>query len=445
MAVKASASVTIFYIEDDPFIIGTQTAATGSWTGVAPFSSLTDGQKITYWLPYAGSGNATLNLTLSTGSATGAKNCYYGGTTRITTHYPAGSAVRLIYQSAAKVGSSTYEGWWADANYDSGNTYDRVRYAGAVKASSAIVAGNIIAGTSGGYFHLKTGSAFDITYPILYANSAISSGSTGTNNYTVIPFTVTTTQSITLTAYASVYIKGSLSGTAFTPVSTAPLTQDIPTEDDGYYYMLLGTAYSTAAMYLLADHPIFRYYNGAFKSTAQIAVEAQESVDELGTDVSDSIIALREEVGSDLNQTEELIKSTIYENVYLKDEVDTLISATSTEIEQTKDSWQVTFNQFTQDLNDLAAGNDASFDEIRKYIRFEDGNIIIGNSESPLILRIQNDRIQFLQNGYEVAYITDRKMYNTSCEIIDRLIIGDSAWVAESNSDGDTVISLIEI
>ena len=57
-------------------IVGTQTASTGAWTGVASFSSLQDGQQIVYWLPYAGSGNATLNLTLANGSTTGAKKVY---------------------------------------------------------------------------------------------------------------------------------------------------------------------------------------------------------------------------------------------------------------------------------------------------------------------------------------------------------------------------------
>lgn len=281
MAVKASATITIFRIDDDPFIIGTQTATTGSWTGVAPFDALTDGQKITYWLPYAGNGNATLNLTLSDGTTTGAVACYYGGTTRLTTHYPAGSAIRLTYRKSVTIGSGTYTGWWGDANYDTGNTYDRTRYACAVKAETAITSGSIIVGTSSGYHNLKTGAAFDITYPILWAGSSISASGTGTNNYIIVPFSVSTTQSITLTAYKSVYIKGTLSGTTFTPVSTTPLTQTIPTSDDGYYYILLGTAYSTTSMYLIDDHAIFRYFNGAFKSTTQIAIEAQENLDDL--------------------------------------------------------------------------------------------------------------------------------------------------------------------
>lgn len=260
-------------------IVGTQTAKTGSWTGVAKFKELRDGQRIAYWLPYAGDGNATLNLTLSDGSTTGAKNCYYGGTSRITTHYSAGNIIHLTYRENVSIsGSSTkYTGWWADANYNA-DTYDRTRYSQVIKAgTTAIVAGNIIVAKDGLYTHLKLGNAFDVSYPILYAQSAISASSTGSNNYLTIPFDISTTQSITFTAYKPVYIKGKLSGTIFTPVSTAPLTQTVPTTNDGYQYILLGTAYSTSSMYLLSEHPIFQYFDGGFKTVEQIATEAAKT------------------------------------------------------------------------------------------------------------------------------------------------------------------------
>lgn len=159
--------------------------------------------------------------------------------------------------------------------------------------------------------------------------------------------------------------------------------------------------------------------------------------------VNDKLTELRQEVNSNIEQTGEAIKSSVYEKVYLKDDVDTLLSSVNTEVEQTKTSWQVTFNQLVKQLNDYSDGSDAAFDEIRKYIRFEDGNILLGSSSSPLILRIRNDRIQFLQNGYEVAYISDQRMYNTTCEIINQLRIADSAWTVETNSNGDTIVSLI--
>ena len=159
--------------------------------------------------------------------------------------------------------------------------------------------------------------------------------------------------------------------------------------------------------------------------------------------VNDKLTEVRKEINSNIEQTGEAIKSSVYEKVYLKDDVDTLLSSVNTEVEQTKTSWQVTFNQLVKQLNDYSDGSDAAFDEIRKYIRFEDGNILLGNSSSPLILRIRNDRIQFLQNGYEVAYISDQRMYNTTCEIINQLRIADSAWTVETNSNGDTIVSLI--
>ena len=97
------------------YIVGTQTAATGSWTGTSKDTALYDGKMIMYVLPYAGSGNATLNLTMADGTTTGAKNVYrYGNTTPITTHYGAGSRILLIYDA-------TNGRWNSSAWYDSNN------------------------------------------------------------------------------------------------------------------------------------------------------------------------------------------------------------------------------------------------------------------------------------------------------------------------------------
>ena len=97
-----------------PLVVGTQTAATGSWTGVTNLAALVDGQTIRYWLPWNGSGNATLNLTLKDGSTTGAIACYYGGTTRLTTHYGAGNTILLTYCVNKPINGVNYTGWWAD-------------------------------------------------------------------------------------------------------------------------------------------------------------------------------------------------------------------------------------------------------------------------------------------------------------------------------------------
>lgn len=193
----------------------------------------------------------TLNV-----NSTGAKPIYYRG-----------AAITAGYLVANRTYTFRFNGTQYEfvGDLDS-NSFDRIRYNGNIKCSAtAIVAGNLIVGNNGTFQHLKLGKAFDITYPILYAASAIAANGTGSSNYKVIAVPVTTTQSITLTQYKPVYIKGKLVGTTFTPVSTAPLTQTIPTTEDGYQYILLGLAYSSVYMYLYAENPVYEYKNGAFR------------------------------------------------------------------------------------------------------------------------------------------------------------------------------------
>ena len=224
-------------------IVGTQTASTGAWTGVASFSELKDGQQIVYWLPYAGSGNATLNLTLANGTTTGAKNCYYSGATRLTTHYAAGNAIHLTYRVNANVNGTNYTGWWADANYDS-NYYDRIRFNNAIVAKTAISASRLIVGDSGGYFHLASGSIFDVDKPILWAGSAIAVNATGTNNYLSLPgCTLRNNAGSTwvATQYETLYLAGTLAGNVFTVASenwltTAPANENLTYISLGYMY-----------------------------------------------------------------------------------------------------------------------------------------------------------------------------------------------------------------
>ena len=136
-----------------------------------------------------------------------------------------------------------------------------------IRAKEAVVASNIIvADDSGQYYHLKTGRAFDTRFPIVHIVGAASAGQAYTTENARIqfPIEITTTQAITLTIQQPVYIKGHLSGTTFTPVSTTPLTQAVPSTTDGFQYMFLGIAYSETGMYLLSGHPIYQFRDGKF-------------------------------------------------------------------------------------------------------------------------------------------------------------------------------------
>lgn len=155
--------------------------------------------------------------------------------------------------------------------------------------------------------------------------------------------------------------------------------------------------------------------------TAQAAAEAAYNVEQNAL--------------ASIQMSEENIKATVAETYTLKDDTDALISSISTTVEQTKESFEIQFNQFSQDIEAVAAGSDANFEEIRKYIRFVDGKILLGEVGNELELEIANDRISFLQDGTEVAYFSNRKLYVTDTQILHSLQLGSFAFMPRANGN----------
>lgn len=272
------------------YIIGTQTATTSSWTGrSSTLTELKDGTQIRYWLPYAGSGNATLNLTLKDGTTTGAINVYRQGgsasssgvvtANRVTTHYPAGSSISMTYGvnrvvSAVYSGTTytgTFTGWFVDGAYDSGNTYNRVRMQNVIKAVTAITSGRIICGTNSGYKNISVNTSFDLSYPLLYAASGINANATGDNNYLQING-VNASSNGTITSGAAnkmLYLKGTVNGNEFTIAPSPFLTTVTPTAVDNYVYIPLGIMYSATSIYFISSDKLYAFKDGSFRELSR--------------------------------------------------------------------------------------------------------------------------------------------------------------------------------
>ena len=152
-------------------------------------------------------------------------------------------------------------------------------------------------------------------------------------------------------------------------------------------------------------------------------------------DTSEAVYNLEQNFEASLVKTQEDITATVAEKYYLKEDTDALISEISTQVELTKGGMDIQFTQFSADLEAVAAGADAEFEEIRKYIRFVDGKILLGEVGNELELQIANDRISFLQDGAEVAYFSDRKMHITDTQIDHSLQLGNFAFMPRSNGN----------
>lgn len=271
-----------------PNVIGTQTVATSAWTGEAPtITELYDGLSIRYWMPYAStSSSVTLNLTLKGGASTGALACYFGGTSRLTTHYGAGNVITLTYCLNRNINGTNYTGWWAGANYADGTESYTVRWNSTHKVGAPIYDYKLcMFGTDGLLYPLtleegtgitKTVSIveFDISSTILHYGTTTNIATEGTSGsywyegVTTSTLNYTANQSSGFIAYKPLYLKGKITaGGAFkldNSTYTSWLTQTLPTTADGFVYILLGYMYNTTnAFRLTTSHPILEFKDGS--------------------------------------------------------------------------------------------------------------------------------------------------------------------------------------
>jgi hypothetical protein len=160
-----------------------------------------------------------------------------------------------------------------------------------------------------------------------------------------------------------------------------------------------------------------------------------QTVEKTAQVASEAVYNVEQNLMSSIQVAEQNIQSIVSENYYLKDDTDALISSVSTEIEQTKNSMEIQFNQFSADIEAVAAGVDAEFEEQRKYIRFEDGNIIQGAEGSPFQKVQSATRESYFDSGKEVAYFSNQMLHVTDGEFTHSLRSGKFAFVPRANGN----------
>lgn len=173
---------------------------------------------------------------------------------------------------------------------------------------------------------------------------------------------------------------------------------------------------------------------------AVVQVRADYAVDiaRINTDFEEAIANSQETQVSLIQQTGEAITTEVAEVYATNDHVTDLVSTSMTQL---ADSFEMRFT----DMETSVSENDVELREqiqlIEKYIRFEDGNIILGESGNELTLRIENDRISFLDAGAEVAYFSDRHLVVLDGHFLNSLRIGSFAWLPRENGN----LSLVKV
>lgn len=133
-----------------------------------------------------------------------------------------------------------------------------------------------------------------------------------------------------------------------------------------------------------------------------------------------------------IQQTSEAILLEVSEQYATSTSVESAIKTTMTQL---SDSFEFLFTQLETKVDENDDEARTQFSEIEKYIRFEGGNIILGERENEITLRIENDRISYLDDGAEVAYFSNKHLTVLDGAFLNSLQIGKFKFLPRGNGN----------
>lgn len=181
---------------------------------------------------------------------------------------------------------------------------------------------------------------------------------------------------------------------------------------------------------------------------AQAAEKATETVKQELVDYKVDARKDMDSITASVTETRTELTTTT-ENVYdaLGRLQDTAVSTEELEnvkqllITQWSDQLEYRFTQVTN-LIDSTNGTVAENQRLlEQYIRFEGARITLGRSDSAIQAVLSNDRLEFVENGQTIAYISNRMLYITDAHITGSLSFGNAdtgLYMWRYNAEADT-------
>lgn len=154
--------------------------------------------------------------------------------------------------------------------------------------------------------------------------------------------------------------------------------------------------------------------------------------------IANAVKTTQETLFSLIQQTSDAIRLEVSETYATNGEVQNYIGTTLTQL---SDSFNFEFDSLRAVVDENDAESRTQFETIYKYIRFDAGNIILGEAGNELTLRIENDRISFLDGGAEVAYFSNKMLYVLDGHFLQSLQIGKFAFLPRENGN----LSLVKV
>lgn len=153
--------------------------------------------------------------------------------------------------------------------------------------------------------------------------------------------------------------------------------------------------------------------------------------------INDAMTTVIDRTSAAIDIANDNILNTVSREYSKKSELEEVRQYTDTKVQQTADSITYTFTTVQEAIDLLDGKVDQNKLDMEEYIRFAGAMIELGKRGSPFVAKLDNTKLAFLQDGREIAYISNNTLYITDAIIKGRLTMtmvgGFFDWVPEQN------------
>ena len=230
-----------------------------------------------------------------------------------------------------------------------------------------------------------------------------------------------------------------------TPISMLVSEIDLPVDEPGNATYTLGTSYRTMTEQQVdarkdLGEQLELVQDETNKRTDKVRQELTDYKVDARKDM-DSITASVTETRTELTTTTENVYDALGRLQDIAVSTEELESVKQLLITQWSDQLEYRFTQVTN-LIDSTNGTIAENQRLlEQYIRFEGARITLGRSDSAIQAVLSNDRLEFVENGQTIAYISNRMLYITDAHITGSLSFGNAdtgLYMWRYNAEADT-------
>ena len=249
-------------------------------------------------------------------------------------------------------------------------------------------------------------------------------------------------------------------------------------KDGNAIYNMLA-AYKISTEYLDAECVTAEKLSAEYKQS--VTTEMEETVDEKLTDYSTTeetktLIAntggtIRTEVAESVKTVTDTTNAKIDDRLaQAKDYTDSvhqeITTEYSTKLEETSKGFNMSVNYLTDRITEQGNEVNSYREQLQTYFGFSEDGLEIGKKvngeKQQYSINIDNERMGFLQDGSEVAFIQYNKLHINAVEAMDRLSVGAAAdggyfdfisteygmgvkWRAVEKTDNASIVSVMKI